>query len=89
LPEIASVINKRVPIIFDSGVRRGTDIFKALALGADAVCIGRPYLWGLGAFGQPGVERVLELLEDEFSGAMKQMGCPSIADIRPEMVYKG
>jgi len=88
LPEIAKAINKRIPILFDSGIRRGSDIFKALTLGADAVCVGRPYLWGLGAFGQPGVERVLTLLQEELSGTMKQMGTASIADIRPEMVYR-
>jgi 4-hydroxymandelate oxidase len=89
LPEVSRVINKRIPVIFDSGIRRGSDIFKALTLGADAVCIGRPYLWGLGAFGQPGVERVLEILEEELARIMKQMGTPCIADIKPEMVYKG
>jgi len=88
LPEVTKAINKRIPILFDSGVRRGSDIFKALALGANAVCVGRPYLWGLGAFGQPGVERVLALLEEELTGTMKQMGTPSIADIRPEMVFR-
>jgi 4-hydroxymandelate oxidase len=51
------VVGGRVPVLVDSGLRRGTDIIKALAMGAQAVCIGRPYLWGLGAFGQPGVDR--------------------------------
>ncbi len=55
-------VGGKVPVLIDGGVRRGTDIFKALALGASAVGVGRPYLWGLGAFGQPGVERVLDLL---------------------------
>jgi len=86
LPEVAKVARGKVPILFDSGVRRGTDIFKAMALGATAVCIGRPYLWGLGAFGQPGVERVLEILREEFTGVMQQMGAPNIAAIMPEMV---
>ena len=62
LPEIIEAVDGRIPVLVDSGFRRGTDIVKALALGARAVCIGRPYLWGLGAFGQPGVERVLDLL---------------------------
>ena len=88
LPEVVNAINKRIPVLFDSGIRRGSDIFKALTLGASAVCVGRPYLWGLGAFGQPGVERVLALLEEELLGTMKQMGTPSISDIRPEMVYR-
>src|SRR3954471_4902731 len=62
LPEIVAAVKGRMPVIVDSGFRRGTDIVKGLALGAQAVCIGRPYIWGLGAFGQPGVERVMELL---------------------------
>ncbi len=61
LPEIIEAVDGRIPVLVDSGFRRGTDIVKALALGARAVCIGRPYLWGLGAFGQAGVERVLDL----------------------------
>jgi isopentenyl diphosphate isomerase/L-lactate dehydrogenase-like FMN-dependent dehydrogenase len=62
-------------------VRRGTDVFKALARGADAVAIGRPYLWGLGAFGQEGVERTLEILSDELRIAMGLSGTPTLADI--------
>src|SRR6202011_4253479 len=62
LPEIIKAVGGRMPVLVDSGFRRGTDIIKALAMGAQAVCVGRPYLWGLGAFGQPGVERVLEIL---------------------------
>ena len=54
---IVEAVGGRIPVLVDSGFRRGSDIVKALALGATAVCIGRPYLWGLGAFGQPGVER--------------------------------
>ncbi len=88
LPEVAKVAKGKVPILFDSGVRRGTDILKALALGASAVCIGRPYLWGLGAFGQPGVERVLEILREELTAIMQQVGAPNIAAIAPEMVLK-
>ena len=67
--------------LFDSGIRRGTDILKALALGADAVCIGRPYIWGLGAFGQAGVERALEILAQELQMAMVWAGTPTIASI--------
>jgi 4-hydroxymandelate oxidase len=88
LPEVARVAKGKVPILFDSGVRRGTDIVKALAMGASGVCIGRPYLWGLGAFGQPGVERVLEILSEELSAIMQQMGAANIAAIVPEMVIK-
>ncbi len=70
------------------GVRRGSDVFKAMALGANAVCVGRPYLWGLGAFGQPGVERVMELLQTEFKSTMQQMGAANIAAINSAMIYK-
>ena len=65
----------------DGGIRRGADAFKALAMGAKAVGIGRPYIWGLGAFGQPGVERVIDLLNRELRIVMQQMGAAKIADI--------
>ena len=81
LPEVVEAVNGRVPVMIDSGFRRGTDIFKALALGADAVCIGRPYIWGLAAFGQAGVEKVLEMLTAELAMVMGQVGAPSIAAI--------
>ena len=88
LPEIIEVVGGRVPVLVDSGFRRGTDIIKALAMGARAVCIGRPYLWGLGAFGQPGVERVLEILRTETRAAMQQVGAPSIKHLTPAMVQR-
>jgi isopentenyl diphosphate isomerase/L-lactate dehydrogenase-like FMN-dependent dehydrogenase len=81
LPEVVEAVDGAVPVLVDSGFRRGTDIFKALALGADAVCIGRAYIWGLAAFGQPGVERVLEMLNAELKMVMGQMGTPTLADI--------
>lgn len=81
LPEVVSAVDGAVPVLVDSGFRRGTDIFKALALGADAVCIGRAYIWGLAAFGQPGVEKVLGILDAELRMVMGQMGTPSLADI--------
>ncbi len=81
LPEVVEAVNGRVPVMIDSGFRRGTDIFKALALGADAVCIGRPYIWGLAAFGQAGVEKVLEMLRAELAMVMGQVGARSIAEI--------
>ena len=77
LPEIIEAVGGRMPVLVDSGFRRGTDIIKALALGAQAVCIGRPYLWGLAAFGQLGVERVLEILRAEARAAMQQVGAPA------------
>ena len=83
LPEVAAGVRGRVPIVLDGGVRRGTDIFKALALGATAVGVGRPYIWGLSAFGQEGVERVLEILRAELTLTMRQMGTPTIRDITP------
>jgi 4-hydroxymandelate oxidase len=75
-----------VPVLVDGGFRRGTDIFKALALGARAVGIGRPYLWGLSAFGQQGVERVLDILRAELQMTMRQCGAPSIGQIGRAMV---
>jgi len=89
LPEIAQAVNGRIPIFIDSGFRRGTDILKALAMGANGVAIGRPYLWGLGAFGQAGVERVLELLRIELYAAMQQVGAPNIAALKPGIIHRG
>jgi 4-hydroxymandelate oxidase len=86
LPEVVDAIGGRIPVLIDSGFRRGTDIFKALALGAKGVCIGRPYLWGLAAFGQPGVERALELLTKELEMAMRMNGAPTIASITRRFV---
>jgi isopentenyl diphosphate isomerase/L-lactate dehydrogenase-like FMN-dependent dehydrogenase len=81
LPEIAAAVRGRVPVILDGGVRRGTDVLKALALGATAVGIGRPYIWGLGAYGQPGVDRVLELLDNELTLAMVGVGARNLREI--------
>lgn len=81
LPEVVEAVHGRIPVLVDGGVRRGTDILKAMALGATAVGIGRPYLWGLGAFGQAGVEAVLDLLRAELMLAMQQAGIPSLREI--------
>ena len=86
LPEVVAAVDGRVPVIIDSGFRRGTDIFKALAMGANAVSVGRAYIWGLAAFGQPGVERVLEMLNAELSMVMSQVGARTIADIGPQHI---
>jgi isopentenyl diphosphate isomerase/L-lactate dehydrogenase-like FMN-dependent dehydrogenase len=77
-----------MPILVDSGFRRGTDVVKALCMGATAVGIGRPYIWGLGAFGQAGVERVLELLRIELHAMMQQAGAPTVKDLKPAMVRR-
>jgi 4-hydroxymandelate oxidase len=81
LPEVVAQVAGRVPVFLDGGVRRGTDVFKALALGASGVGIGRPMLWGLGAFGQAGVDRVLEILQAELKLVMGNCGTRTIADI--------
>ena len=86
LAEVAQAVRGRTTLLMDSGIRRGTDILKALALGADAIMVGRPYLWGLGAFGQPGVERALEILRDEFIIAMQFAGVPGTAQIGPDTI---
>ena len=81
LPEVLEGVAGKVPVIVDGGVRRGTDIFKGLALGATAVGIGRPHSWGLGAFGQAGVEAVLEILQRELRTIMRQAGTTSVDKI--------
>ena len=86
LPEVIQGTAGRIPVVCDGGFRRGTDIFKALALGATAVGIGRPYIWGLGAFGQEGVETVLAILRKELEVVMKQSGTTNIAAITRDRV---
>jgi (S)-2-hydroxy-acid oxidase len=81
LPEVAEGCAGKIPVLIDGGFRRGTDIFKALALGANGICIGRPYNWGLAAFGQPGVEAVLAILRRELEGIMRQVGATSVDKI--------
>jgi 4-hydroxymandelate oxidase len=81
LPEVVAEVGGRIPVFVDGGVRRGTDVFKALALGAKGVGIGRPFLWGLGAFGQAGVDRVLEILQGELKLVMGNCGTQKVADI--------
>lgn len=81
LPEIAKAVRGRMPVLIDGGFRRGTDVFKALALGATAVCIGRPYCWGLGAFGEDGVTAALRLIDEELISTMRQCGVTRVADI--------
>ena len=81
LPEILDATGGRAEVILDGGVRRGTDVLKALALGARACMIGRPYLYGLGAGGEPGVARALKLLRDEVELDLRLLGCPSVSEL--------
>jgi isopentenyl diphosphate isomerase/L-lactate dehydrogenase-like FMN-dependent dehydrogenase len=81
LPEVVEAVAGRMPVLIDGGFRRGTDIFKALALGASAICIGRPYLWGLGAFGEEGVARVLVILREELKRIMQFAGTTTLGAI--------
>jgi 4-hydroxymandelate oxidase len=88
LPGVVAAVAGRCPVLLDGGIRRGTDVLKALALGASAVLIGRPVLYGLAVGGELGVARVLGILQHELSNAMALAGCPSIADIRGDLVRR-
>ncbi len=88
LPEVAAAVGGRIEILFDGGIRRGTDVIKALALGASVVLIGRPALWGLALDGEAGVRRVLQMLRDEIDNAMVQLGIGSVAQIGPGVVTR-
>ncbi len=81
LAEVVDAAGPQIPVMIDGGFRRGTDVFKALALGARAVGIGRPYVWALSAFGQPGVERVVDILRAELQLTMRQCGTPTVSQI--------
>jgi len=81
LPEVVEAVKGKIPVLLDGGIRRGTDVFKALALGATAVGFGRPQGWGLAAFGQSGVEAVLGILRRELEIIMRQAGTPSVRSI--------
>lgn len=89
LPEVVKAVSGRIPVLVDSGFRRGSDVFKAIALGASAICIGRPYLWGLASFGQEGVEAVLQIMRAELAEIMQTAGTPSLADITPRSIVPG
>jgi isopentenyl diphosphate isomerase/L-lactate dehydrogenase-like FMN-dependent dehydrogenase len=86
LPEVVEAVAGRVPVLMDGGIRRGTDVVKALALGAQAVLAGRPFVWGLAAAGEAGVSAVLELLRAELTLALALLGCKSPADVTPAHV---
>lgn len=88
LPEVVAAVGPHFEVLVDGGIRRGTDIVKALALGARAVLVGRPVLWGLAVAGQDGVEQVLAILKRELDNAMALCGCPSLADIGPDLIAR-
>jgi (S)-2-hydroxy-acid oxidase len=88
LPGVVAAVKGRIPVFVDGGIRRGTDIFKALALGATAVGIGRPQVWGLAAFGQAGVEAVIDILNRELATIMRHAGTAKIADVTAEQVLR-
>jgi 4-hydroxymandelate oxidase len=89
LPGVVEAVGGRVPVLMDGGIRRGTDVLKAIALGAGAVLVGRPYLWGLAVEGEAGVRRVLELLRAELELALALAGCPSLAQAARDLVIRG
>jgi 4-hydroxymandelate oxidase len=84
--EVVQAVRGRIPVLVDGGVRRGTDVFKALALGASAVGIGRPYIWGLSTFGQQGVERVIDIVNNELRLAMVGCGTTSVKAITAKSI---
>ena len=88
LPAVAAAVDGRVPVLLDSGVRAGADIFKALALGASAVLIGRAYVYGLAVAGEAGVAEVLDNLRAELDLTMALAGCGSLAEVGPETLER-
>ncbi|HKQ18983.1 MAG TPA: alpha-hydroxy acid oxidase, partial [Candidatus Eisenbacteria bacterium] len=88
LPDVVSAVGDRAEVYVDGGIRRGTDVLKALALGARGVLVGRPVLWGLAAGGEPGAKRVLEMLRDELALSMALAGCPSLQAIDRSLVRR-
>jgi len=88
LSEVVDAVGGHIPVLVDGGVRRGTDVLKALALGASAVGIGRPYVWGLASFGEDGVDRVLEIMDAEFLTIMRQVGALNVDQITRDTVTR-
>ena len=86
LPRMAAAVQGRVPLLVDGGIRRGTDVLKAMALGATAVMVGRPYIYGLANAGAAGVAHVIRLLRDELEIAMALTGCATLSDATPEVL---
>jgi len=89
LPRVVEAVADRIPVLVDGGIRRGTDVVKAIGLGAAAVLIGRPYLFGLGAAGAPGVRQVVEILRAELELALALCGCPSLASVDADVIWPG
>ena len=87
LPRVVRALEGRVPVLLDGGIRRGTDIAKALILGAAAVLVGRPYLWGLAAGGAAGVRHAIDLLRRELESTMCLLGAPTVADLTPDLLW--
>jgi 4-hydroxymandelate oxidase len=88
LPAIAEAVAGRAPLLIDGGIRRGTDIVKALCLGASAVAVGRPVLWGLAVDGAPGVRQVLEWFRADFDRALALCGCRALSDLNADLVRR-
>lgn len=88
LPDILSVVKGKVPVFIDGGFRRGMDIVKALSMGATKVGFGRPWIWGLAAFGEAGVEKVITLIQAEMIAAIQQVGAASLKELKPNLVFK-
>jgi isopentenyl diphosphate isomerase/L-lactate dehydrogenase-like FMN-dependent dehydrogenase len=86
--EIAPIIKNKAPMFVDGGFRRGMDIVKALSMGATMVGFGRPYLWGLGAFGEAGVDKVIQIMKAEVTAAMQQVGVTSVKELEPRLVQR-
>ncbi len=88
LPDIAQAVGDRLTILLDGGIRRGTDVIKALALGADAVLLGRATLYGLAAGGEPGVARALAIITAEIDRALAHLGCNSLSELSPAILRR-
>lgn len=88
LPRVVEAVAGRMPVLVDGGVRRGTDVAKALMLGATAVLVGRPYVWGLAVYGADGVKRVVDMLRTELEMAMGLLGAPTLADLTPDLLWR-
>jgi lactate 2-monooxygenase len=87
LPEVVAAVNGAIPVLMDSGIRSGADIFKAIAMGASAVCIGRPYVYGLAVDGEQGVQAVIQNFKADFEITMALAGCRTISEI-PQATLK-